>query len=65
MMKIAPEGSTEGTTSLSRAVAYYHLGSMALASGDRRKARLMLDKAVAEDASLEAARALLEELKSG
>jgi tetratricopeptide (TPR) repeat protein len=65
MMKIAPEGSTEGTTSFARAVAYYHLATMALAIGDRRKARLMLDKSVVEDSSLEAARALLEELRGG
>ncbi len=38
---------------------------MALAAGDRRKARLMLDKSVSEDGSLEAARALLDELRAG
>ncbi|KYF58256.1 hypothetical protein BE04_43305 [Sorangium cellulosum] len=72
LMKIAPEpgeGGTTlgegGTTLAARALAYYHLGAMALAAGDRRKARLMLDKSVSEDGSLEAARALLDELRAG
>jgi golgin subfamily B member 1 len=65
MMKIAPEPGADGTTPYSRAVAYYHLGAMAFAAGDRRKAKLMLDKSVSEDGSLEAARALLDELRAG
>ncbi|XYH95325.1 tetratricopeptide repeat protein [Sorangium sp. So ce1128] len=65
LMKIAPEPAEGGTTLAARALAYYHLGAMALAAGDRRKARLMLDKSVSEDASLEAARALLDELRAG
>ncbi|WP_437925061.1 tetratricopeptide repeat protein [Sorangium sp. So ce291] len=65
LMKIAPEPAEGGTTLAARALAYYHLGAMALAAGDRRKARLMLDKSVSEDASLEVARALLDELRAG
>ncbi|AUX25403.1 hypothetical protein SOCEGT47_059480 [Sorangium cellulosum] len=65
MMKIAAEPGEGGTTPAARAVAYYHLGAMALAAGDRRKARLMLDRSVSEDGSLEAARALLDELRAG
>ncbi|WP_433928862.1 tetratricopeptide repeat protein [Sorangium cellulosum] len=65
LMKIAPEPGEAGTTLAARALAYYHLGAMALAAGDRRRARLMLDKSVSEDASLEAARALLDELRAG
>lgn len=65
MMKAAPPGSTEGITSISKALAYYHLGSMARAQGDPRKARLMVEKAVNEDPNLEAARTLLDELKAG
>ncbi|WP_437672028.1 hypothetical protein [Sorangium sp. So ce131] len=65
LMKIASEPSEGGTTPTARALAYYHLGSMALAAGDRRKARLMLDKSVSEDGSLEAARALLDEIRAG
>ncbi|WP_437809205.1 tetratricopeptide repeat protein [Sorangium sp. So ce1078] len=64
LMKIAPEPGEGGTTLAARALAYYHLGAMALAAGDRRKARLMLDKSVSEDGSLEAARALLDELRA-
>ncbi|WP_437903789.1 tetratricopeptide repeat protein [Sorangium sp. So ce327] len=65
LMKISPEPGDGGTTPAARALAYYHLGAMALAAGDRRKARLMLDKSVSEDGSLEAARALLDELRAG
>ncbi|WP_437324443.1 tetratricopeptide repeat protein [Sorangium sp. So ce381] len=65
LMKISPEPGEGGTTPAARALAYYHLGAMALAAGDRRKARLMLDKSVSEDGSLEAARALLDELRAG
>jgi hypothetical protein len=65
MMKAAPAGSTEGITSASRAVAYYHLGDIARSQGDMRKARLMVEKAVSEDPSLEAARTLLEQLRAG
>jgi hypothetical protein len=62
-MKTVP-GSNEGATPALRALAYYHLGRMAYLQGDRRKARLMVDKAVADDPTLDAARELLAELRS-
>ncbi len=65
MMKTAPPGSTEGITGASKALAYFHLGSIARAQGDPRKARLMVEKAVNEDPTLESARTLLDELKAG
>jgi hypothetical protein len=37
---------------------------MAFIQGDRRKARLMIDKAVADDPTLDAARALLDQLRT-
>ncbi len=64
MMKTAPAGSPEGATGAIRAIAYYHLGRMAFLQGDRRKARLMIDKAVVDDPTLDAARALLDQLRS-
>ncbi|APR81973.1 DNA double-strand break repair Rad50 ATPase [Minicystis rosea] len=64
LMKSAPTGSTDGVTIQLRAVAYYHLGRMAYLQGDRRKARLMIDKAVADDPTLDAARALLDQLRA-
>lgn len=64
LMKTVPLGSTEGVTTQLRAVAYYHLGRMAYLQGDRRKARLMIDKAVVDDPTLDAARALLEQLRA-
>lgn len=64
LMKTVPTGSTEGVTTQLRAVAYYHLGRMAYLQGDRRKARLMIDKAVVDDPTLDAARALLDQLRA-
>ncbi len=64
MMKTVPAGSSEGATTAMRALAYYHLGRMAFIQGDRRKARLMVDKAVADDPALDAARALLDQLRT-
>jgi tetratricopeptide (TPR) repeat protein len=64
LMKSAAAGSTEGVTTQLRALAYYHLGRMAYMQGDRRKARLMIDKSVADDPGLDAARALLEQLRA-
>jgi tetratricopeptide (TPR) repeat protein len=65
MMKVAPPGGTEGTNAASRGLAYYHLGRIAAAQGDRRKARLMIEKAVLDDPALDVARALLEQLRAG
>ncbi|EYF00893.1 tetratricopeptide repeat protein [Chondromyces apiculatus] len=59
------EAGTEGATPAARGMAYYQLAAMALAGGDRRKARLMVDKAIEADATLDQARSLLEELKGG
>jgi tetratricopeptide (TPR) repeat protein len=64
LMKITAGGVEGGATTQVRAVAYYHLGRMAFLQGDRRKARLMIDKAVVDDPTLEAARALLDQLRS-
>ena len=63
LMKILP--GPEGTTGAAKALAYYHLGRFAEAQGDRRKARLMVEKAVSEDPHLEIARTLLDELRAG
>jgi hypothetical protein len=57
------EAPDAGASPAQRAVAYHHLAVIARAQGDRRKARLLAEKAVAEDGSLEVARALLDELK--
>jgi tetratricopeptide (TPR) repeat protein len=65
LMRVAAAGSTEGTSLNARGLAYYHLGRVAFAQGDRRKARMLIEKAVADDPTHEAARALLEQLKSG
>jgi tetratricopeptide (TPR) repeat protein len=65
LMKLAPAGSTEGVPVIARAHAYYQLARIAVAQGDRRKARLMIDKAVADDATHEGARYLLEQLRAG
>jgi tetratricopeptide (TPR) repeat protein len=59
LMKV--DGSS-GVTPQDRAVAYFHLGNMAFKQGDMRRAKLMLDKSVAEDQSLDAARELLAQL---
>jgi tetratricopeptide (TPR) repeat protein len=56
---------TDGTSGVSpqeRAVAYYHLGSIAFKAGDARRAKLMLEKSLAEDPSLDGARELLGQL---
>jgi len=65
MMKTSTDGSGLGPSSADRALAYYHLGQLANLQGDRRKARLMLEKSVSEDPHLEVARNLLEELRAG
>jgi Flp pilus assembly protein TadD len=65
LMKITPAGSPDGITAPGRALAYFHLGRLAMDQGDRGKARLLVEKAIAEDSSLEAARALLDELSNG
>ena len=64
-MKQAPAGSSEGVPVIARAHAYYQLARIAVAQGDRRKARLMIDKAVADDPTHEGARYLLDQLRAG
>jgi tetratricopeptide (TPR) repeat protein len=64
MMKVRLPGSTEGTTPESKAVAYYHLGRIAQAQGDFRKARLMVSKAVSENPGHAEAQALLRDLRT-
>ncbi len=51
-----------GVTAQDRAIAYFHLGNMAYKQGDARRAKLMLDKSIAEDPTLDAARELLAQL---
>jgi tetratricopeptide (TPR) repeat protein len=63
-MKAASGTSNEGATPAAKGLSYFFLGQMARAKGDVRKARLMAQKAVIEDPTLEQAKALLEELKS-
>lgn len=56
---------TDGNSGVSpqdRAIAYYHLGSIAYRQGDARRAKLMLEKSIAEDPSLQGARELLTQL---
>jgi tetratricopeptide (TPR) repeat protein len=65
LMKVSPAGSAEGTSVAARGLAYYHLGRIAFAQGDKRKARMLIEKAAADDPGHEAARALLEQLKLG
>lgn len=64
-MKVAPTATEEGTTIAAKAQAYYQLSLLALGQNDRRKARLLAEKAVSEDPSLEPARQLRDELKNG
>jgi tetratricopeptide (TPR) repeat protein len=59
LMKV--DGSS-GVTTQDRAVAYFQLGSLAVRQGDNRRAKLMLDKSLAEDPALSEARQLLDTL---
>lgn len=61
LMKIVPSAE-DGTTSAAKAQAYYQLSLLALGQADRRKARLLAEKAITEDPSLEVARTLRDEL---
>ncbi|MFO0550035.1 MAG: hypothetical protein U0271_16690 [Polyangiaceae bacterium] len=51
-----------GVSPQDRAIAYFHLGSIAARQGDARRAKMMLDKSLAEDPNLDAARELLRSL---
>jgi tetratricopeptide (TPR) repeat protein len=61
LLKVTTSGE-EGTTAATKAQAYYQLSLLALGQADRRKARLLVEKAIAEDPSLDAARQLRDEL---
>jgi golgin subfamily B member 1 len=65
LMKVVSSPAGDGTSPQVKALAYFHLGKMALAQGDRRRARLMVEKATSEDQGLEEARLLLDELRTG
>ena len=63
LLKSVPAGATDGASSQMKALAYHRLAMIANVQGDRRKARFMVEKALAEDPSLAEARALLEALR--
>jgi tetratricopeptide (TPR) repeat protein len=48
---------------MSKALAYQHLGEIARKAGDRKRALMLLKRAVDDDPSLESARALLDALE--
>ncbi len=56
---LKPDGSI---STRDRAIAYFHLGSIAVKAGDARRAKLMLEKSLAEDSSLIEARDLIARL---
>ncbi|MEZ4299264.1 MAG: hypothetical protein R3B70_30220 [Polyangiaceae bacterium] len=63
LLRTAPPGSEGGAPAGAKAVAYHRLAMIANAQGDRRKARFMVEKALAEDPSLPEARALMDSLR--
>jgi len=63
LLRTAASGSIEGATPTMKATAYHRLAHIANAQGDRRKARFMVEKALAEDPALVEARALLDSLR--
>jgi tetratricopeptide (TPR) repeat protein len=63
MMRPAPAGSG-GTTTHDKAVAYLQMAKLAVAEGDPRKGRLFAEKALAEDATFEPARAFLDGVRT-
>jgi tetratricopeptide (TPR) repeat protein len=63
-MKQVPPGNFDGATAAARGLSYFYLGQMAKDKGDYKKARLMAQKAVMEDPSLDDAKTLLDELKT-
>src|SRR6478736_594514 len=62
IMKPAAPGSTDGAPPDAKADANYYLAVLARKSGDPRKAKLLLAKALAENAEHTAAKQLLSEL---
>ena len=63
LLRTVASGAGEGATASMKAVAYHRLAVIANAQGDRRKARFMVEKALAEDPSLADARVLLDTLR--
>ena len=63
LLRTVASGAGEGATASMKAVAYHRLAVIANAQGDRRKARFMVDEALAEDPSLADARVLLDTLR--
>ncbi|MFO0588788.1 MAG: tetratricopeptide repeat protein [Polyangiaceae bacterium] len=63
LLRTTAIGASDGATTAMKAAAYHRLALIANAQGDRRKARFMVEKALAEDPSLAEARALLEALR--
>ena len=63
-MKLGASGAPEGTTARGKATAYGHMARSALAQVDVRKARLFAEKALAEDATYDDARALLDGVRA-
>jgi len=64
IMKPPAAGSTDGAPSEAKADANYYLAVLARKSGDPRKAKLLLAKALAENAEHAGARQLLAELST-
>jgi tetratricopeptide (TPR) repeat protein len=64
IMKAPPAGSTDGAPPEAKADANYYLAVLARKSGDPRKAKLLLAKALAENAEHAGARQLLAELST-
>lgn len=56
------KSSQNGGGAKTRGLAYFHLGRIALNQGDRRRAKLMLEKALSEDPASAEARDLLVQL---
>ena len=63
VMRNAPPAAPDGTTPRAKALSYFYLAQMELAKHDARKARVMAEKALAEDATLDAARELLASIR--
>lgn len=63
LLRTSPSGASEGASAQAKALAYHRLAVIANVQGDRRKARFMVEKALAEDPTLAEARALLDALR--
>ena len=65
MMKVVDDGGADGTTVKAKAMAYYQLGRRAHESGEVRKAKMLVTKALHEDPEHELARQLRDVLQAG